>query len=131
MAERRINAVVADSTSGPMPADQVGATAPILTAIELQVQHYRYVHRLGMNAVLEAIFPAWVRGAIRSDLSRRLGVDLIDVNDARVAAWFRDRAGSPQFVNNYQDWMGELTESPQGPPPGQFFITPHAPWEFV
>jgi len=130
MAERRINAMVADSTSVTMPADQVGATAPILTAIELQVQHYRYVHRLGMNAVLEAIFPAWVRGAIRSDLSRRLGVDLIDVNDARVAAWFRDRGVSAQFVYNYQDLTGDASAFTAWPSTVKFLLYAAGTWVF-
>lgn len=107
VAGEKINAVVAGSTAVTMPSDQVGATAPILAAIELQVQHYRYVHRMSENATLEAVFPYWVRGAIRSDLSRRLGVDLISVNDARITQWFAERGVAAQFVYNYQDITGD------------------------
>jgi hypothetical protein len=85
-----------------MAPQQVGATAPILSAIELQVEHYRYTHRLSRTRTLEAIFPFWVRGAIRSDLSRRLGVDLINVTDATIASWFSLRGISPQFVYDWQ-----------------------------
>lgn len=99
----KINEVVAGSTAVSLPADQVGALAPILTAIELQVEHYRNVHRMSRTASLEAVFPFWVRGAIRSDLSRRLGVDLIDVPDSKIQAWFTTRGISAQFVYNWQD----------------------------
>lgn len=102
MAGRLIAAVAAGSTPVNMPAGQIGATAPILTAIELQVNHYREVHRLSRSAVLEAVFPFWVHGAIRADLSRRLGVDLLSVPDSRITAWFTERGVAPQFVYNWQ-----------------------------
>lgn len=97
-----VNAMVADSTVVEMPASQVGATAPVLTAIELQVEHYREIHRMSENATLEAKFPRWVRGAVRADLSRRLGIDLISVPNARINQWFTDRGVSPQFIYNWQ-----------------------------
>lgn len=94
--------IAAGSTGVTMPTTQAGATAPVLTAIELQVEHYRYSRRLSRGTTLEAIFPYWVRGAIRSDLSRRLGVDLLSVPDARIDGWFRERGVNPQFVYNWQ-----------------------------
>lgn len=106
IAGRVLAAVIAGSTPVAMPAGQVGATAPILTAIELQVEHYRTVHRLARGTTLEAVFPYWVHGAIRSDLSRRLGIDLLDVSDGRIAQWFRDRGVAPQFVYNFDDLGG-------------------------
>lgn len=102
MAGKKINAIVGGSTAVTMPAGQVGAVAPVLTAIELQVEHYRDVHRLSRSTSLEAVFPFWVRGAIRSDLSRRLGVDLLSVPDSRINAWFAERGVNPQFVYNWQ-----------------------------
>lgn len=91
------------STAVTMTAGQVGAAAPVLSAIELQAEHYRDTHRLARGATLEAVFPYWVRGAIRSDLSRRLGVDMINVSDATIAQWFALRGIAPQFV---YDWQG-------------------------
>lgn len=93
------------STAVTLPATatgQAGAAAPVLTAIELQVQHYRTSHRMSFGSTLEAIFPAWIRGAIRSDLSRRLGLALFDVSDAQIAAWFSLRGIAPQFVYDWQ-----------------------------
>jgi hypothetical protein len=106
MSANLIAGIENGSTAVTMPSLQVGATAPLLTAIELQVEHYRYTHRLARGVTLEAVFPFWVRGVVRSDLSRRLGVDLLSVPDARIDAWFRERGIAPQFVYNWQDLTG-------------------------
>lgn len=107
MSERIIAAMEAKSTAVSMDAGQIGALAPVLTAIELQVEHYRYAQRLSRSTTLEAIFPYWVRGAIRTDLSRRQGVDLTDVPDSRIDAWFKSRGVNPQFVYDWQAITGE------------------------
>lgn len=107
MSERIIAAMEAKSTPVSMDGGQIGALAPVLTAIELQVEHYRYAQRLSRSTTLEAIFPYWVRGAIRTDLSRRQGVDLADVPDSRIDAWFKSRGVNPQFVYDWQAITGE------------------------
>lgn len=100
---RKINALAAGSTPVTLPATQQGAAAPVLTAIELQVEHYRYAHLLNHNTTLEAVFPFWIHGAIRSDLSRRLGLAEFDVSDQRINAWFAQRGVRPQFVYDWQN----------------------------
>lgn len=107
MSERVIAAMEAQSTAVSLDTGQIGALAPVLTAIELQVEHYRYAQRLSRSTTLEAVFPYWVRGAIRTDLSRREGVDLTDVPDSRIDAWFRSRGVNPQFVYDWQALAGE------------------------
>lgn len=109
MSERIIASMESQSTTVSMDSVQIGAAAPILTAIELQVEHYRYAQRLSRSTTLEAVFPYWVHGAIRTDLSRREGVDLIDINDARIDAWFRSRGVSPQFVYDWQALTGDAS----------------------
>lgn len=106
MSERIIAAMEKQSTAVSLDSGQIGAAAPILTAIELQVEHYRYAQRLSRSTTLEAVFPYWVHGAIRTDLSRRQGVDLTDVNDARIDAWFKARGVNPQFVYDWQALTG-------------------------
>ena len=106
MSERILASMERQSTAVSMDAGQIGAAAPILTAIELQVEHYRYAQRLSRSTTLEAVFPYWVHGAIRTDLSRRQGVDLTDVNDARIDAWFKARGVNPQFVYDWQALTG-------------------------
>lgn len=107
MSERIIASMETQSTAVSMDSGQIGAAAPILTAIELQVEHYRYAQRLSRSTTLEAVFPYWVRGAVRTDLSRREGVDLIDVPDSRIDAWFRSRGVNAQFVYDWQALGGE------------------------
>ena len=109
MSERIIASMERQSTAVSMDSGQIGAAAPILTAIELQVEHYRYAQRLSRSTTLEAVFPFWVHGAIRTDLSRREGVDLIDVNDARIDAWFKARGVNPQFVYDWQGIAGDAS----------------------
>lgn len=94
--------VVAGSTAIAMTTDTVGTTAPLLAAIELQVEHYRYTQRLSRNTLLEGVFPYWVRGAIRQDMSVRLGLALFDVTDAMIDGWFRLRGLVPQYVYDWQ-----------------------------
>lgn len=107
MSERIISSMETQSTAVSMDAGQIGAAAPILTAIELQVEHYRYAQRLSRSTTLEAVFPYWVHGAIRTDLARRQGVDLMDVPDSRIDAWFRSRGVNAQFVYDWQALGGE------------------------
>lgn len=105
VAAKVIQAMIAGSTLTTMNSPQAGTVAPILTAIEMQAEHYRYTHRLARATSLEAVFPFWVRGAIRADLARRPGTDLdpLSVTDAQINAWFTLRGISPQFVYNWQD----------------------------
>lgn len=103
----RVNALklqsMIDGSTAVNMGSQVGTAAPILDAVEKQVEHYRATHRLSPQTVLEAVFPMWTRGAFRSDLSRRLGIAEFDVSDERIAAWFRQRGVNPQYVYSLQD----------------------------
>lgn len=128
MAARRINAVAAGSDPVAMPAGQVGATAPLLTAVELQVEHYRYVHRISRSTTLEAVFPLWTHGAIRADLARRLGVDMISVPNSRINAWFAERGVAPQFVYNWQDITGDAADFTAWPNEVEFLLYPAGAW---
>lgn len=102
MSANVISAIVAGSTAVTATAAQVGATAPILDTIEQQVEHIRYTQRMSRGATMEAVFPYWVRGAIRSDLARRQGIDLLNVSDAQIDGWFRARGINPQYVYDWQ-----------------------------
>lgn len=128
MNGKMIAQMVAGSTAISLPGAQAGALAPILTAIELQVEHYRYTHRAGRNTTLEAIFPFWVRGAIRSDLSRRLGVDLLSVTNARIDAWFAERGVNPQFVYNWQAVTGTASTFTAWPNEVKFMLYSAGTW---
>lgn len=106
IAKTVLGLMTTGSTAVTMTAAQAGATAPLLDAIEKQVEHYRYTHRLGRGVTLEAVFPFWTHGAVRSDLARRNGVELMAVSDSEINGWFSLRGIAPQFVYNYQDLTG-------------------------
>ena len=114
--------VVAGSTAISFAAGQAGSTAPVLAAVELQVLHYRDTHRMEFNEALEAKFPNWLRGAIRADLSRRLGVDMFDVSDARIDGFFRDRGVSVEWVYDWQSIATTAAASFLAPPSTVSFL---------
>lgn len=79
-----------------------GVAAPLLGNVELQISDIR--ERFGMCAtdVLEVVLPRFALGMIRSDLAKRNGVDLLDVTNAQIAAWFDRRSARTQFVGDWQ-----------------------------
>jgi hypothetical protein len=130
MAGRVLADVIAGSEEvGPIGAayDNPGAAAPILEAIELQVLDMRYKNRLGTGRVMEAVFPLWTRGLIRADLSRRLGVDMLNVTDAQINAWFAARGINPQFVYNFDD-IGGIGAVEAWPETVRFVVYPAGAW---
>lgn len=127
IAGRLLKTIADASQTITFASDQVGATAPILTAVELRAQLLRTKGRLGRNKALEAVFPVWMYGAIRADLSRRLGVDLISVSDARISQWFRDLNVAPQFVYNWQD-MDTSATTVAYPTQVEFLLYPAGTW---
>lgn len=102
IAAKTLAEIESQSTAVTMGAVS-GAAAPILQAIELQVEHLRYTSRIARSTTIEGVFPYWVRGAVRADLADRNGVDLLNVSDAQIDAWFSLRGIAPQFVYNWQD----------------------------
>lgn len=102
MSAKRLKDVYDGSTAITMPTDK-GAVAPLLSAIELQAQHIRYLHRLDDSASIEVVLPEWIRGALRAELSRRDGLDVFNVQDSMLEGWMKMRGIAPQFVRNWQD----------------------------
>jgi hypothetical protein len=121
----KLNKVIAGSTPVTMTAGTVGTTAPLLAAIEIQAESIRYAGVLARSTVLEGVFPFWIRGAIRQDLSVRLGVDLLSVTDAQIDAWFRQRGIVPQYV---YDWQPLPADAITWPATVQFLIYEAGAW---
>ncbi|MFI6326577.1 major capsid protein [Nonomuraea sp. NPDC050556] len=91
-----------------------GATAGVLGLVELQVEYYRYKYRMAQNASLEAVFPHWVLGILRSDLAKRNGVDMINVSNAQLISYLSARGVRPQFVYDWQDALATGTDTDFG-----------------
>lgn len=81
-----------------------GAIATALGVIELQVQYLRARNRLGDDEVtIEMVAPTFMRSILRSDLSKRAGVDLISVTNATLDSYLRNIGVAPQWVVDWQD----------------------------
>lgn len=129
MSVRKINALVAGSTAVTMTSGTVGSLAPLLTAIEQQTEHYKYIRRMARNVTLEAVFPFWVRGAIRSDLALRQGVEnFLEISDAQIDSWFRSRGINPQFVYDWQPLTGAAGTMVAWPTTVQFLLYAAGTW---
>ena len=99
----RISAAIGAATVfAPVGGAEASPTSDVLAAAELNAIRIRETHAMAENASVEAIFPIWALAPLRAELSRRTGVDLINVSDAMLIGWFRDRKVNPQFVRDYQ-----------------------------
>lgn len=129
MSVRKINALVAGSTAVTMTTGTVGSLAPLLTAIEQQTEHYKYIRRMARNITLEAVFPFWVRGAIRSDLALRQGVEnFLDIPDSQIDAWFSSRGINAQYVYDWQPLTGAAGTMVAWPATVQFLLYAAGTW---
>ena len=101
-----ISDISASATNVTMGAYATSAVGRLLNAIDLQVEDYRSQYRMGVNTILEAIFPLWTRALLRADFAMRQGADVTNVTDADVDAHFATRKIRPQFVHDYQPLFG-------------------------
>lgn len=120
--------IIAGSTAVAFAADQVGAAAPVLNAVEIQIAHFRDVNRYAEDEMVEIVLPRWSKGAIRSDLSRRLGVDLLSVTDATISGWFGDRGASVQFAVNLDPLTGGAANQVAWPDDVRFLLYAPGTW---
>lgn len=79
--------------------------------VALAAVDYRERYGLCEDDVLEVVVPRWAKDAIRSDLSRRTGVDFTNVTDAVINSLFRTRNVRVQWV---ADWQVRTTGQPGG-----------------
>lgn len=107
-----------------------GAVALALEAIELQVEWLRYRHRLGLDTTIEMVAPAWMRGILRADLSKRMGVDLLSVTNQMLVNYLALRGVRVQFVVDWQDAFctTETKTNPTPPPPTLPVTIPESAW---
>ena len=84
-------------------SDAVGNLA---NALGLVVEWYRTKYRMSMNATLEAVFPNYVKEALRADLAMRAGVAAWNVSDGEIASFFSNRNVRAQWVQDYPDAGG-------------------------
>jgi hypothetical protein len=100
-----------------------GAFESLLSVLELQVEFFRYSMRLSRSALLEGMAPYWLRGLLRADISKKLGIDNRwgIATDEILDRWFADRGVRIQWVYDWQDSMSEQD-------PAAFGGTPPTAW---
>lgn len=86
-----------------------GAFESLLSVLELQVEYFRYSMRLSRTALLEGMAPYWLRGLLRADISKKLGIDNRwgIATDTILDQWFATRGVRIQWVYDWQDSMSE------------------------
>jgi len=115
----KIAQIVAGSTVVDLapPVDiplDVTATSGLLSAIEMTVVDMKYRNRMCDSATIEIVLPFWARAVVRADLSRRTGVDLVNVSDDMMNAYFTVRKARVQYVYDWQDAFSGLATGPGG-----------------
>ncbi|WP_222723464.1 major capsid protein, partial [Streptomyces sp. adm13(2018)] len=80
-------------------------TSAALAAAELAAEDIRYRYHMAWDATVEIALPHWVLPQIRADLSRRNGVNLLQVSDSEIASMFSVRGVRIQFVRGWQDGL--------------------------
>ncbi|MFE7105628.1 major capsid protein [Streptomyces sp. NPDC057575] len=81
-----------------------GLFESVLSMLELQVEYQRYRERLSPNATLEMLAPYWLRGILKSDLRKKLGIDnRYEVTDADLDRYLRNIKVNPQWAYDWQD----------------------------
>lgn len=97
-----------DPTASIVDPHGPGAFESTLSMLELQIQYQRYRERLSQTESLELVAPYWLRGILKSDLRKKLGIDnRYDVTDADLDRYFRNIGANPQWVYDWQDSFSE------------------------
>lgn len=134
--ESMIARLVAGSTAPATitePTSSDDAASNLLSAVELAIMDMRYRNRMGMNATVEVVFPAWVFGPIRASLARRRGVAELAVSNAEIVSWFTLRGARAQFVYDWQDafsggTFGGTASATAFPTSVTFLVYPAGTW---
>jgi hypothetical protein len=114
---RDIGQMIAKSTALSVPRAETGpgATASVLEVIDFYAMWLRYKYRLGREASIEVLLPDWVKGVVRADLSKRMGIDLLNVTDQLIAGFLATRKVRAQFVLGLDEAFCDPTVT-GGPP---------------
>lgn len=93
LAEKTLLSKISALSNKVTTAHVYGTGRDILIHISEAIAAYRNRHRIPRPVQLRAIFPEWVRDAIREDISTNfaMGAQDINIGDAAVDAWFSAR----------------------------------------
>lgn len=119
------NAAVAVGPNG-------GATGTLFGNFAMAAADLRHDLRMGRDALLEIVVPAWTYDLIRSDLARaRKGtLETLSVSNAEINTWFAASNLVPRLVEDWQDISGNAATGTSVWPSGLDFLL-YPPGTFV
>lgn len=104
IADQVAGSTLIDYTASPPAGVSVSVTSTMLGTLELQVTDMRYKNRLSLTSMVEIVLPEFVKGILRSDMAKRLGVENTQgITDADIENFFAVRGASVQWVYDWQD----------------------------
>jgi hypothetical protein len=96
-----LSKIVAGSTALNTSAGGI-TTIDSLAELEMLTNYQRQQWRSSWSQTFEVLLPAWYKTVVRGDLARRTGIDLLNVSDAQIEAYFTARKMRVQWLANYQ-----------------------------
>ncbi len=132
-----ISNVITGSTAVTLTQTLSSPATDILAGVEHQVWDIRTKYAMQDTDILEVVFPSWVLGLIRADISRRNGLDspssAFVVTNAQIASWFSERYVRVQFVQDFDvrgaNQFGQSTPlATAWPATVRFLIYPAGTW---
>lgn len=93
-AENLLLSTIANGSTAVTTQQRLGAARDLLNYVTLAATAYRNRHRMDPDATLVVIFPAWLVGALQSDVAMAFNTgddDLMSVTRMAVEAWFANR----------------------------------------
>jgi hypothetical protein len=105
----------------------------LLESIEYQAEWLREKYRMDKGATFEAVLPLWALPALRADLTRRQGVDLLEAPVSRIQSLMAGRGIRVQFTHGYQSLTSDSTGAGRAtgapyPETMKYMIYPSGTW---
>jgi hypothetical protein len=108
-----IAAACVATVAQPAASTGLGATRDFISGLAEAEAGYRDAHRIGNETVLTAILPRWLRGLLRADLARQIGVAESDtLNHLAVSDEQIDELFEPFNIRPIWHLDGQSTSGP-------------------
>lgn len=108
--------IVADSTAVSLLGEPFlsdgSVVSNVMSGVDLAVMDIKYRLRLSRSATVEIVLPFWLQAQMRADWIRRNGPMDPDLADSQIAAMFRARSASVQWVYDWQDAFSGVAGNP-------------------
>ncbi len=92
VAEQHLLTRIATMSTWVNTTQKLGFARDLFVSVETAASGYRNRNRLAEDATLVAVFPIWLKNAVRADLTMQLpGDQTFSISDSDIDRWFADR----------------------------------------